>query len=64
MHTPPPTLPLDIEDAECAENEYGRKVSYHIILRLGASAVLKGRFGGSKIQFFFKSGQICRLDRN
>ena len=30
---------LDIKDAQCDENKNGRKVSYHIISRLGAVGV-------------------------
>ena len=30
---------LDIKDAQCAKNKNGRKISYHIISRLGATGV-------------------------
>ena len=42
---------LDKKDAKCAETKDGRKISYHIISRLGAMGVQKGRFGHPKIQF-------------
>ena len=41
---PPPRLKsghLDIKDAQCAKKYDGRKISYHIISRLGAAAVQK-----------------------
>ena len=53
---------LDIKDAQCAETKDVLKISYHIMTRLGAMGVQKGRFGRLKIQFFSKvakfSGQI------
>ena len=42
---------LDIKDAQCAEDKDGRKISYHVVSRLGAVGVQKGRFGRPKIQF-------------
>ena len=41
---------FDIKDAKCAENKDGRKISYHIISRLGTAGVQKGRFGHPKFQ--------------
>ena len=41
---------LDIKDAQCAETKDGPKISYYIILRLGAMSVQKGRSGSPKIQ--------------
>ena len=32
---------LDIKDAQCAKYKDGRKISYHIISRLGAAGVQK-----------------------
>ena len=49
---------LDIKDAQCAENKYGRKTSYHILSRLGAIGVQKGRFGHPKIQFSSKAAKF------
>ena len=51
MQTPPPLRSglLDIKVAQYAKD--GRKIAYHIISRLGAMDVQKGRFGRPKIQF-------------
>ena len=53
------TLPLrsghfDIKDAQYAENKDGRKNSFHIISRLGAVGVQKGRYGRPKLQISSK----------
>ena len=44
---------LNIKDAQCAENKDGRKISYHIISRLGAVGVQYGRFVVLKIELNF-----------
>ena len=46
---------LDMKDAQRAKKNYGRKISYHIISRLGAAAVQKGSFGRPKIKFIQQS---------
>ena len=46
MQTSPPLLRtdhLDIKDAKCAKKNDGRKISYHLISRLGAAGVQKER---------------------
>ena len=45
---------LDIKYAQCAENKDVSKISYHIISRVGAVGIQKGRFGHQKIQFSSK----------
>ena len=50
---------LDIKDAQCAEIKEGRKISYHIISRLGAEGVQKWRFGRPKIHFFSKMAKFA-----
>ena len=45
---------LDTED----ENKCGRKISYHIISRLGAMGIQKGRFECLKIQL---SSQVAKF---
>ena len=59
MQTPPPLRSghLDIKDAQCAKKNYARKISYHIISRLGAAGVL-----GARNSNFFKSGHIYRVE--
>ena len=44
---------------QCAKNKDGHKISYHIISRLGAAAVQKGRFGCPKIKL---SSKVAKLD--
>ena len=41
---------LDIKDAQCAEKNNGRKISYRNISRLDAAAAQKRRFEHPKIQ--------------
>ena len=55
---------LDIKDVHCAKKNYGRLVSYHIISRLGATRVQKGRFGNPINSSFFISSQTCRIHWN
>ena len=43
---------LDTKDAQCAKKNDGRKIPHHIISRLGAAGIQKGRFGRPKIQLF------------
>ena len=50
---------LDIKDAQCDKKNDGRKTSCHIISRLGAAAVQKGRFGRPKIQLSSKVTQFA-----
>ena len=48
MQTPLSSLKsghLDIKDAQCAKKNDGRKISNHIISRLGAAGVQKVRYG-------------------
>ena len=56
MQTPPPLRSghINIRDEQCAKNKDGRKISDHIISRLGAMGVQKGRFGRPKIQLSSK----------
>ena len=60
LQTPPLPPPHNwpsrhnIKDAQYAKENYGRKISYHIISRLGAAGVQKVRFGHPKIQVFSK----------
>ena len=52
---PPPIIGhLDIKDAQCAKKNDGLKISNHIVSRLGAVAVQKGRFGRPKIKISSK----------
>ena len=55
---------IDIRDAQCAKKNDGRNISYHLILRLCAATVQKGRYRHQKIQLSSKSGQIYRVDWN
>ena len=59
---PPPLLlrsgHLDIKYVHCAENKDGRKISYHIISRLGAAGVLT--FGHPKMQLSSKVAKYAR----
>ena len=50
---------LDIKDAQCARKNDGRKTSYHIISRIGATAVKKGRFRHPKIRLFSKVSKFA-----
>ena len=50
---------LHTQDAQCAENDDGRKISYQIISRLGAVGVQKGHFGCPKIQFYSKMAKFA-----
>ena len=45
---------LDIIDWQCAENKDGPKISYHLISRLGAAGVQKGRPGHPESQLSSK----------
>ena len=51
---------LNINDAQCAENKDGLKISYHIITCLGTTGVQKGRFGRPKVQFSSKVAKFAR----
>ena len=53
---------LDIKDAQCAKKKGGRKISYHIISRLGAAVVQKGRFGRPKIHLSSKVAIFAYLN--
>ena len=58
----PPSLrsgQLDIKDAHCAKKNYGRTISYHIISRLDAADVQKGRFWHPKIQLSSKGAKFA-----
>ena len=60
-HHRPPLLrigQLDMKDAHCAKKNDERKISYHIISRLGATAVHDGAFWAPKNSTFYKSSQI------
>ena len=62
MQTLPPPLTsghLDIKGAQCAQKSDGRKISYHIISRLGAMGIQKERFGRPKIQLFSKIAKFA-----
>ena len=48
---------LDIRDAQCANKNDRRKISYHIISRLGAMGRLKERFRHPNIQL---SSQVAK----
>ena len=50
---------LDMKDAQRAKKNYGRKISYHIISRLGAAAVQRGRFERQKIQLSLKVAKFA-----
>ena len=53
---------LDIKDAQCAENEDGRKISYRV---WAVRATKRDVFGAQKFIFVSKlRGQICRVDWN
>ena len=55
MQTPPLRSDhFDTKNAQCAKKNDGRKIAYHIISRLGAAAVQKGRCGRPKIHLFSK----------
>ena len=60
MQTPPlRSGHLNIKDALCAIKNDGRKTLYHIISRLVAVGVQKGRFGRPKIQFCSKVAKLA-----
>ena len=50
---------LDIKDVQCAKISDGREISYHIISRLGARNVHKGRFGLPKIELSSKVAKFA-----
>ena len=50
---------LDIKDAQCPNKNDGRKFSYHIISRLGATGVQKGRFGRLKVQLSLRVAKFA-----
>ena len=50
MQTPPLSFaPSFMKDAQCAEIKDDRKIPYHIVSRLGAAGVQRGRFWRLKI---------------
>ena len=48
-----------MKDAQCPKKDDGRKISYHILSRLGAAGVQKGRFGCPKIQLSSKVAKFA-----
>ena len=50
---------LDVKYAQCARKNDGCKVVYHIISRLGAADIQKGRFGRPKIQLSSKMAKFA-----
>ena len=50
---------LDIKDAQSTKKNDRRKISYHIISRLGATGVQKGHFGHPNIQLSSKVAKFA-----
>ena len=50
---------LDMKDAQCAETKDERKISYHVISRLDAMGVQKGRFWPLEFILFSKVAKFA-----